>query len=176
MEHRNSNARCHTPHTTHIWSWTWPRRYSGYSIHRPLWVIHPNAKSRWCLLFTCVILKHYTTVVPCWWWCKTVHMPIMTYAVLSGSHSVSLVPDPHSSVLESRDIEILATHVSHRYFVSVYIFHFIKVLSTSRLLLVLGLTVKYLYIWMLASIQMYFCPFKYFITINFCIVYTYYSI
>ena len=47
-------------------------------------------------------------------------MPIMTSAVLSGSHSVGLVPDPHGSVLESVDIEILATHVSHHYFVWVY--------------------------------------------------------
>ena len=40
------------------------------------------------------------------------HMPIITSAVLSGSHSVGLVPDPHCSVLESGDIDILATHVS----------------------------------------------------------------
>ena len=46
-------------------------------------------------------------------------MPIclMTSAVLSGSNSGGLVPDPHCSVPESEDIEILATHVSHPYFV-----------------------------------------------------------
>ena len=40
-------------------------------------------------------------------------MPIMRSAVLCGSYSGDLVPDLHSSVLESRDIEILATRVSH---------------------------------------------------------------
>ena len=44
-------------------------------------------------------------------------MPILTSAVLSGSHSDGLVPDPHCSVSESVGIEILATHVSHHYFV-----------------------------------------------------------
>ena len=44
-------------------------------------------------------------------------MPIMRSAVLSGSHSDGLVPDPHNSVPESGHIEILATHVSHHYFV-----------------------------------------------------------
>ena len=43
-------------------------------------------------------------------------MPIVTSAVLSGSHSGGLVPDPHGSVPESGDTEILATHVSHHYF------------------------------------------------------------
>ena len=47
-------------------------------------------------------------------------MPVMRSAVLSGSHLVDFVPDPHGSVLESVDIEILATHVSHHYFVWVY--------------------------------------------------------
>ena len=47
-------------------------------------------------------------------------MPIMTSAVLSGSHSGGLVPDPQGSVLESGDIEFLATHVSHHYFAWVY--------------------------------------------------------
>ena len=42
-----------------------------------------------------------------------VHMPIMRSAVLCVSHSGDLVPDPQCSVPESRDIEILATHVSH---------------------------------------------------------------
>ena len=46
-------------------------------------------------------------------------MPIMT-SVVSGSHSGGLVPDPDNSVLESGDIEILATHVSHHYFMWVY--------------------------------------------------------
>ena len=41
----------------------------------------------------------------------------MTSAVLSASHSGGLVPDPHGAVLESGNIEILATHVSHHYFV-----------------------------------------------------------
>ena len=40
-----------------------------------------------------------------------------TPAVLSGSHSGGFVPDPHCSVFESGDIEILATHVSHHNFV-----------------------------------------------------------
>ena len=44
----------------------------------------------------------------------------MTSAVLSGSHLVGLVPDPHGSVSESVDIEILVTHVSQHYFVWVY--------------------------------------------------------
>ena len=47
-------------------------------------------------------------------------MPIVTSAVLSGSHSVGLVPDPHGSVSESGDIENLTTHVSRHYFVWVY--------------------------------------------------------
>ena len=62
---------------------------------------------------TCVILKHCDTVVPCWCWCEPVHMPVMRSAVLCGFHSGDLVPDLHGSVLESEDIEILATHVSH---------------------------------------------------------------
>ena len=40
-------------------------------------------------------------------------MPIMRSAVLCGSRSGDLVPDLYGSVAESRDIEILATHVSH---------------------------------------------------------------
>ena len=40
-------------------------------------------------------------------------MPIMRSAVLCGSHSGDLVPDPQCSVPESADLEILATHVSH---------------------------------------------------------------
>ena len=59
---------------------------------------------------TCVILKHCDTVV-----CHAggdVHMPIMRSAVLSVSHSGAIVPDPHDSVSESGDIEILNTHVS----------------------------------------------------------------
>ena len=66
------------------------------------------------------ILKHYSTEVPCWWWCEPVHMPIMSSAVLSGSHSDGLVPDPHGSVLESGDTKTLATHVSRHYLVWVY--------------------------------------------------------
>ena len=62
---------------------------------------------------TCIILKHCNTVVPCWCWCEPVHMPVMRSAVLCGFHSGDLVPDLHGSVLESEDIEILATHVSH---------------------------------------------------------------
>ena len=108
-----------------------------------------------CAVITCVILKHCCTVVPCWWWCKTVYMPIMTSAVLSGSHSVGLVPDQHGSVSESGNIEILATHVSHHYFVWVY-FVSLKSSAPQRLLLVLGLTVKYLCIWTFASIRRYF--------------------
>ena len=62
-------------------------------------------------------------------------MEYCLYIVLSGSHSVGLVPDPHCSVSGSGDIEIQATHVSHHYFVWVrFVF---KVLRTSRLLLVL---------------------------------------
>ena len=40
-------------------------------------------------------------------------MPIMRSTVLCGSHSGDLVPYLHSSVPESGDIEILATHVSY---------------------------------------------------------------
>ena len=40
-------------------------------------------------------------------------MPIMRSAVLSGSHSGVIVPDPPDSVSESGDIEILNTHVSY---------------------------------------------------------------
>ena len=40
-------------------------------------------------------------------------MPIMRTAVMSGSHLGDLVPDLHGSVPESRDIEILDTHVSY---------------------------------------------------------------
>ena len=40
-------------------------------------------------------------------------MPIMRSSVLCGSQSGALVPDMHGSVLESRNIEILDTHVSH---------------------------------------------------------------
>ena len=42
-------------------------------------------RSEWmvCTVITCIILKHCCTctVVPCWWWCEPVHMPIMTSAV-----------------------------------------------------------------------------------------------
>ena len=40
-------------------------------------------------------------------------MPIMRSAVLCGSHSGDLVPDLHSPIPESEDIEIPDTHVSY---------------------------------------------------------------
>ena len=40
-------------------------------------------------------------------------VPIMRSAVLCGSYSGAIVPDPHDSVSESGDIEILDTHVSY---------------------------------------------------------------
>ena len=82
-----------------------------------------------CAVITCVTLRHFGTMVPCWWSHyhqhgttkithvitahTAVHKPIMRSAVLCVSHSGDLVPDPQCSVPESRDIEILATHVSH---------------------------------------------------------------
>ena len=62
-------------------------------------------------------------------------MPIMRSAILCGSYSGDLVPDPHYSVPESGDIEILDTHVSPH---DLGGWSFIKVPQPLKILLMLG--------------------------------------
>ena len=115
-------------------------RDSGYSIHRPLRVVHPKARSGWCVLFLHALFWNTTAHAQ---WCHaggdvslcTCLSWDLLY-ILSGSHSVDL----HCSVSESGDIEIQATHVSDHYFVWVYLVF--EVLRTSRLLLVLEGTIN----------------------------------
>ena len=117
FQHRNNMAWC-TPHTTHcshlILILAYAEIVSIPFKDHCMWVVHPKTKSGWCsqLLRTCIISKHCCTL-PCWWWCEPVHVSIIRSAVLCGSHSGDLVSEPHCSLPESGDTEILATHVSH---------------------------------------------------------------
>ena len=97
----------------HLWSKPWPLEIVGipFTDQCELFIQRSRVND-----VHCFYMHYFETLRPssaCWWWCEAVHVPIMRSAVLCGSHSGDLVPDLHGSVAESRDIEILATHVSH---------------------------------------------------------------
>ena len=109
-------------------------------------------------VIACIIFKHYCTctLVPCWWWCEPVHMPIMTSICC-----IVWLPFRWPCAWPTLFSFGIRRHCNPDYTCKSPLFCVgaLSLIKVLRLLLVLGLTVKYLYT------RMYFYLFKYFITI-----------
>ena len=125
-------------------------RDTGYSIHRLLWAFIQE----WmvCSVVTCIIFKHYCTctVVPCWWWCEPVHMPIMTSICC-----IVWLSFRWPCAWPTRFNFGIRRHCNpgHTCKSPLFCVGALSLIKVFRLLLVLGLTVKYLYTWTLATFE-----------------------